>query len=401
VSDPPPDLLEQAWLRDRNVADTVATGGHRIWRRLLWRVGVVLALLVVIDVVLAAALPPVELLPDTQMEAAVYTVKVDRFAAAPAPDVLFFGSSRVRDGIVPSVAKEELEEYWGRPVRAYNLGLPNATLEEYRALVGSHLPDPAPRFVVLGLSGTEVVAPDDFQYASRFLWQWPQFSSWLGNVSWKGFQVAHVENYVESVLARHWYLFGQRDALRTRLLRALGLESRPDLATDPSAPGADVMAGILSDDGFTHRPEFSNLAQRLKNDPEAVRLPAREREFPAELVQGSRFDKLREVVAVLRAKGCRVALAEVPPSPYLQQLNPVLHGPGLPAKGARPAQPGFRERMAALADELDMPFVPCDAQASGLGNEVYLDVNHLNEAGARRYTRLLVKSLIEAGFFAP
>jgi hypothetical protein len=48
-----------------------------------------------------------------------------------------------------------------------------------------------------------------------------------------------------------------------------------------------------------------------------------------------------------------------------------------------------------------MPFVPCDAQASGLGNEVYLDVNHLNEAGARRYTRLLVKSLIEAGFFAP
>ncbi|HZM00087.1 MAG TPA: hypothetical protein VFD43_07545 [Planctomycetota bacterium] len=212
MSDQPPDLLEQAWLRDRNVADTVVTGGHSIFRRLAWRAAAVLAGLVVVDLVLAATLPPVALLPDSQIEAAEYSLKVDRFAASPAPDVLFLGSSRVRDAVVPSLVASLLEQAWGRPARAYNLGLPNATLEEYRAIVGSHLPDPAPRYVVLGLSGTELVNPDTFQYASRFLWHWSDFSSWLADVSWEGFRVEHVENYIELELARRWYLFGQRRA---------------------------------------------------------------------------------------------------------------------------------------------------------------------------------------------
>ncbi|HZL99692.1 MAG TPA: SGNH/GDSL hydrolase family protein, partial [Planctomycetota bacterium] len=133
----------------------------------------------------------------------------------------------------------------------------------------------------------------------------------------------------------------------------------------------------------------------------AVHVPPRERDHPAALVLGSRFEKLREVVALLRARGCKVALVEVPPSPYLQELNPVLHGPGLPAAGGRPARPGFRQRMQELADELDLTFVPRDSRAAGLGNEAYLDVNHLTEAGARRFTTLLVQDLIAAGFFEP
>jgi hypothetical protein len=402
VSESTPDLLEQAWLRDRNVADVVVTGrSGGIWRRLAWRVAAVLVGLAALDFALAAILPPIELLPDTDMEAAVYTVKVDRFAAMPAPDVLFLGSSRVRDGIVPAIFAAELERQWGRPVRAYNLGLQNAMLEEYRALVGSHLPDPPPRYVVLGISGIELVLADDFRYAARFLWRWPDFTNWLTSVDWEGFRVANVENYLESVLARHWYLFGHRHELSERLLRTLGLESGPRVEPDVVTPATEVIEGILSDDGFVRRHEWSTLGERLARDPNDVVVWERDLLQPSEFVVGSRFEKLRDVVAMLRARGCRVALVEVPASPYLQALNPVLQGAGLPASEGRAARPGFRTRMQELAAELDLTFVPCDAQASALGNDLFTDLNHLSVAGARRYTNRVVHELINAGFFAP
>ena len=401
MSELTPELLEPAWLRDRNVADVVATGGSRVLRRLAWRVAVVLAGLAALDLALAKFLPPEELLSDTEMEAAVYTIKVDRFQAMPAPDVLFLGSSRVRDGIVPAIFELELQGRWHRRVRAYNLGLPNAMLEEYRALVASHLPEPAPPFVVLGLSGTEVALADDFQYASRFLWRWPEFTSWLTSVGWEGFHVAHVENYLESALARHWYLFGHRDALRKRVLRTLGLDSGPPVGPDAYTRASEVMEGILSDDGSAHRREWTNLAERLAADPNGVVVYERDLLQPAEFVLGSRFEKLREVVDLLRARGSRVALVEIPPSPYLQALNPVLQGAGLPASDGHPARPGFRQRMQEFADELGLTFVPCDAQEIRLGNELYTDLNHLSVAGARRYTAILAHTLVASGFFDP
>jgi hypothetical protein len=402
VSETTPDLLEQAWLRDRNVADVVVTSrGGGIWRRLAWRVAFVLAGLAALDLALSAVLPPVELLPDTELEAAVYTVKVDRFATMPAPDVLFLGSSRVRDGMVPGIFEVELEREWGRPVRAYNLGLQNAMLEEYRALVASHLPDPPPPYVVLGLSGSELVMADDFRYAARFLWRWPDFTHWVSNVSWEGFRVANAENYIESVMARHWYLFGHRHELSERVLRTLGLESGPRAGPDVVTPGTEIIEGILSDDGFVRRHEWSKLSERLAYDPSSVVVWERDRLQPSEFVVGSRFEKLREVVAMLRARGCRVALVEVPASPYLQALNPVLQGAGLPASEGRAARPGFRTRMQELAAELDLPFVPCDAETSALGNDMFTDLNHLSVAGARRYSNRVVHELINAGFFVP
>jgi len=104
---------------------------------------------------------------------------------------------------------------------------------------------------------------------------------------------------------------------------------------------------------------------------------------------------------MLRARGSRVALVEVPASPYLQALNPVLQGAGAPASEGREARPGFRTRMQELAAELDLTFVPCDAQAMQLGNDMFTDLNHLSVAGARRYTNLVVHELIKAGFFTP
>jgi len=74
---------------------------RRLLRRVAFRVLVVLALLAAADWAVRVAFPPESLLPWMDREFAAYTVKVDRFRAAPAPDLLFLGNSRVHDGVVP------------------------------------------------------------------------------------------------------------------------------------------------------------------------------------------------------------------------------------------------------------------------------------------------------------
>lgn len=375
-----------------------AGDGARIARELLPRVALILGLLVALDLAARTLWPADALIPWTTAEVAVYTHKVERFAAADAPDVLFLGSSRVRDGVVPEVAAAILARRWDRTPRVFNLGLPNARVEEYRALVHSHLPDPPPPYVIVGLSGTEVVNEHESQFAPRFLWRGGDLVRLITHLDLERFDVTHVEQYLGSVLARRWYLFGQKQPLREGLERfALGL-----VGGAPRPPGDAVVAMVTAPDGFMPSEgvfRTQTLAERLARNPKGIEVPARELRWHPDLTQGSRFGKLREVVGELRRRGSRVALVEIPPSPYLRDRNPVLHGGGLPARAGREAVPGFRTRMAALADELGVPFVPWEDPEGRLGNEAYGDVNHLTDAGARRFTGTLTRRLLERGFF--
>src|SRR5262245_20280671 len=104
--DAPQDILGAAFERDRRWR-AGPTGppepAGRLLGRLALRVALVLAFLAALDLAVRAALPPETLLPWMEREFATYTVKVQRFAARPAPDVVFLGNSRVHDGVVPEV----------------------------------------------------------------------------------------------------------------------------------------------------------------------------------------------------------------------------------------------------------------------------------------------------------
>jgi len=391
------DLLSEAFYRDRKGAGAPgdAGGGGPALRRLLPRLLAVVGVLVAADLLVRAQLPPEDLLPWTLGEEAAYTVKVDRLEDSPAPDVLFLGSSRVRDGIVPAVFAEELGQRWSRPATAFNLGLMNAKAEEYLCLVRSHLPDPPPARVVLGITGSEVVNTWNFQYASRFLWDTPDIVDWWQRREAEDLSAEHVEWFLERRIGQLWYVYGHRDALRegfVELLRTrFGLFP---LTAQQRAYRADVAREVrdfvLSADGYNPPEEAPSdtLDKRLKEQPDSVHVPSRELERSVQMTGGDRFDELRAIAAILAERGIRLALVEMPVSPYLQQLNPVLHGPV------------FRQRMSELAAELEIVWVPMPAEETFLANSAYLDVNHLTASGARRYTRMLFRKLDEQGFFA-
>ncbi len=393
---PTPDLLGEAFFRggDPRAREATPEPGLRVLARLGLRLLFVLALLAAGDLALRRALPPESLLPWMEREFAAYTVKLARFAAGPAPDVLFLGNSRVHDGIVPEVFREGLEQRWGRPARAFNLGLMNAKVAEFAALARAHLPEPPPPRVVFGLSGTELANAHEFQYASRFLWDAAELVDWLRRTPPSRLDGAHVESWLESVLGRAWYAFSVRDALRTAARERLqdGLHAWFGVPLPHKQRALRVQVGrwsqqdVLAPDGRFEEQSFQpNLPGLLAEGD--VRIPPYSLGDASELREGADFPLMRAVVAELQARGCRVALAELPPSPWLQERCPDFHGDL------------FRERTAAFAASLGVPFVPMPPSETLLSDATYVDANHLSRAGARRYTRLLYERLAAAGYF--
>jgi hypothetical protein len=387
------DVLSEAFFRERQREPRLTEVRRPMARRLAVRLLIVLALLVISDLLVRALLPPEDLLEWTPPEEAAYTLKVSRFEEGPAPDILFLGSSRVRDGVVPEVFSSDLVQRWGRPARTYNLGLNNAKAEEYLSVVRSHLPDPPPPRVVLGITGSEVVQVDGFQFASRYLWTLRDAADWWQRCPSESRDMAQLENLAESELGRLWYVFGHRDALREALTDALR-GSFGWFALDESerqhrdAAARKLREHVLAEDGYLppEAPQLESLAVRLQRDPGAVHVPPRELNAAPVQMAAPPFTELRALAALLAERNCRLAVVETPVSPWLQELNPVLHGDV------------FRQRMSELADELGIVWVPMPERTTHLTNSCYTDASHLSVAGARRYTRLLFRALDDAGF---
>jgi len=392
------EMLPRAYFRDRNVADIAAgPGGRRgpgdsrrmILGRLLLVCLPVLLFLLVIDTLVRFAFPPEKLLPFMQAEAAVYSRKVAAFLSRPPPDVLFIGSSRMRNAVIPKRFAASLSQHLGRPARAYNLGLMGAKLEEYLAIVYSHMPDPPPAYVVIGLSGTEVVRAHHFTYASRFLWRTPDIAGYLRRTPFAKLKAKRVEQYIESVISRSWYLLENRYALSSMMYHVLD----PSFIHEKEMVQRGGLKGnfpsqVLSEDGYAPPPgPVPLLNVQLRADPDSVLIHAGALWDDPKIFGEEGAGLLRKITSKIRGMKSKVAIVETPPSPHLQKLGPVVNS--VP----------FREWMTETAKELGVLFVPFPPEETGLTDQYYMDANHLTPEGAKRYTYHLFNKLMRAGFF--
>jgi hypothetical protein len=261
--------------------------------------------------------------------------------------------------------------------------------------VRDHFPDPPPRHVVIGLSGTEFTDMHEFQYASRFLWSAREFRDWLARTPAARLDIEHVEHWLESLVARAWHAYAMRDALRVavdEILEDFAFETfgtkRPIKQREVrDRAGRFNMLDVLADTG--RLPELASvpsLALLLSLDT-PVRIPPYSLGDSSGLVRGDDAPLLRTIITELQARGCRVALVETPPSPWLQQRCPEFHGEL------------FRTRLAEFARSLGVPWLPMRPEQSLLGDAAYVDANHLSQIGALRYTQQLTEGLAAQGFF--
>jgi hypothetical protein len=393
--DPHPDVLSQAYFRDRNVAeeeDGPPEALRSILGRLMLRAVPVLLLVVATDLLTRWAFPPEKLLLFMQREVRDFVFKVESFLEHPTPDVLFLGSSRIRDALIPERFARDLSTKWGRPVRVYNLGLGGAKTEELYALVTSHMTDPPPPYVVIACSGSEVARVHQFQFASRFLWRLPEFFNYILHTPSPRFHSKNVEYYLESLLCRPWYVFKHRDAISTlfedRIEIWLNFNETDEETALRIKTRKQALERLLGDDGFW--PVYKkgpSLEMQLRKDPDSIPILESELSRNPLILDETSNRLLKQIVTRLRGMGCKVAVVEIPPSPYLQRRSPVLHGEG------------FRKWMTRAAQELDLLFIPLSPRETRLTNALYRDTGHMIEAGAERYTSLLFKKLVDSGFF--
>ncbi|MBU0754485.1 MAG: hypothetical protein KJ645_05060, partial [Planctomycetes bacterium] len=307
--------------------------------------------------------------------------------------VLILGSSRVRDDLVPAVLAGRLERLWQRPAKVYNLGLGGANLEEVYTLACSYIPDPPPPYVIIGFSGTEAAGTHQFQHAPRFLWRFENFINYLRRVPLSDLHVVYLEYYLESLVSDFWYLFSYRDALCTMIKEKtkewLGFERDPREIRAQEEATERLRAHIESEDGYGQILAMrKDLGARLADSPQFVKIQnERELVMDEDVLNGTGALLIRLIVEKLREKGCKVVVVETPPSPYLIEINPVLHGPG------------FRDWMTGIARELNVPFFAFPPEKCGLTNDLFADASHLSEKGARRYTRLVYEELQRDHFF--
>ncbi|MHC4945646.1 MAG: hypothetical protein ACYTG7_21755 [Planctomycetota bacterium] len=391
-----PDALSEAYFRDQNVAEAqprVGASRGEILRRLAKYILPLFILLGGIDVGVRVLFPKGKLLPYMEPAPAYYIMKLELFEKTPAPDVLLIGSSRMRHAGHSRVLSMALTQYWGRPVKVFNMGLQGAMAEEYFSIIEGHLPDPPPPYVIIGFSGSAAVEVHRFSFASRFLWDASSLISYIRRTSFADFEVRHVEYFIEGLLGRLWYAFDQRVPLSKLLMEKtrswLGLaegekdpkEMEKTRMTDP------VM--VLAEDGYPIFPtKIPTLQEQIKKDPKHVKKKRREfiRKDPS-LYSEASIELIQLIVDDLRAKGCKVAFVETTPSPYLINRNKVLHGEG------------FREWMADAAEKADVLFIPMPWEEMGLTNAFFKDPSHMLPSGAAKFTFHMFKKLRDAGFF--
>jgi hypothetical protein len=390
------DVLSQAFFRDRNVAEEGKGPGDsriRIFRRMAFFLVPVLILLFGVDLAVRYLLPPERLLPYMQKDIAFYTLKVDRFLEKPAPDLLVLGSSRTRKGVNGQLLSHKISKYWGRPARAFNLGLDGAMAEEIYALLTSHMHDPPPPYVVVCLSGMEVTQAHNFRFAPRFLWKFRNFLGYVSGTSFDDFSAESVEYYIESILCNFWYMFSHRDALLKLVAEKagvfLGVESSIQEAELRASPKRQESLGvILAEYGYKaeHHPG-PNWEEQMRADPKKIPKISKLRlEKDEALFTESSVELLRRIVEQVKKMGSKLIFVEIPPSPIDQRTRSMMGGEK------------FRAWMNGVADELDVTFLTMPAKETGLTNALYIDASHLTARGADHYTHLLFDKIRAVGF---
>jgi len=386
------DVLSQAYFRDKDISeakDVKEITKGIFFRKMAMHLLPIIIILAGADLAARALFPPKKLMAFMQKELAFYIHQIEEFQKLPTPDVLFLGSSRIRDDLDSKVFATLLSGHRKKKSRIYNLGLNGARMEEVYTIVNSHLPDNPPPYVIIGISGSEVAWPFNFRYAARFLWKMSDFTSYLKRVPHSNFRVKNIENFIESGMCDCSYLFENRDAICNMITENVSIflgGDKPDEVEQRHR--YRIRKHVYSKDGYwpIHQ-NISNIQVVLNKKDNKI--PIRN---AFELVK-SGFDEnsthlLRLIVPALKEKGCKVAIVETPPSPYLQKLNPILHGPG------------FRKWMNKISKELDVPFIAVPVtKYNKLYNNKYSDASHLSPEGAKIFARVVFDKLVKIGFF--
>ena len=300
------------------------------------------------------------------------------YRAAPPPDIVLMGMSRVAVGLDPAILEEEVFLSTGTRVKALNLGIAGGTIDlQYLVLKNVIRPDAPPPVIVYGLSEGELnslLARPGETVASRL----PYYSLLLRPDDFHLYGGATLDKKVRFVLERLAPIYRDHELIRN----ALSIQFNPD---NPShryyAPGPEHWTQAAN--GF--RP----LAHGV-GTPADIEHARREyaAALPAFRFRGPQLDRLHDFLGLARARGIRVVLVNMPVTPLHRSF------------WGRPAL--MQEYLGLVREVAQQHRVPlldlyADADAS-IPPDDFFDTHHLDERGAEILSRLVARRCLVSLF---
>lgn len=302
----------------------------------------------------------------------VYARKTAALAQARAPAMLLLGSSRVRYGFVP----EEFAAATGQ--RAFNLGVPNAKVVEWRMLArAARRIHPAQR-IVLGVNCGEFRGNYQPEDAARLYFRADDFRRYVASHGWSG-PVAGA--FLKGAATPLWSAYGHRFALRLAVEDRLGV-AEWGVATLAGEFRAAADRGV-SADGNDHPWQADPPDEAFASQVAAGRYDARAMRPPPFDAAAPAFAEFALLLREIRQHGADAM---------------VVYMPNCPALEARWAcvEPVMRARIEEICHAAgtawmtlaDVPRTDAD----------FVDEAHAGEPLARRFSRRVAEQIIALGW---
>ena len=281
------------------------------------------------------------------------------------PELMFVGSSRVREGISAPTIALLAEEKAGRPVRVANYGLAGACADAISALVDRAVAvQAAPRVLCYGVSPTQFRERTGVKRQAEF---WSQ-SDWMDEWEWD--RTGELSKVLPGVLRSEMEELSC--VLRYRDWFRHGAEHWWTLPASVDNPLQGGESSHHSEEDTRERTDFDVAETR--------RLLAKY--LRGKTLADSQVAHLRQVAETCKEHEIQLVLFEIPFPPTVQALLP------------RRYLPQFRTRLREISDELGIRWVNLKEMGFEPRDEDFRDRAHLGPEGHLRYSTRVFQKVV-------
>ncbi|RMF84789.1 MAG: hypothetical protein D6744_02460 [Planctomycetota bacterium] len=318
----------------------------------------------------ARRLDPMDWIPYEWKGPLWYTAVREHLEFIGPAEVAFMGSSRTREAFVVPLLRKEVPKAIGRPITIVNYGAPGCNADEAEAIVRvmARQPHP-PKYLFYGITPYQLA---DLEYDVQGVPVW-SLAHWWQRLREPNPHPEVFERWpfvVRNEIEDRYRTFAYREMIPLRVWEA---------TTKFRLPSCPLKGEYSKHQQLTPKRSLVNTPQSAQHIKRYISSRLRRGKY---VMGGPQMGALRRVMERCRAAGIQLILVELPQSEALRAQLPL------------DTMRRFYSLVAPLASEYDVPFLRVRQFGIDFGLAEFREMSHLNLAGARRFTSIMIRDVI-------
>jgi hypothetical protein len=312
---------------------------------------------------------PLEKMISYEMGAATYVMAQIMIEEDKTPDIMFIGSSRVAQGIIPSIIKSSIDSETGQQFEVGNYGIGGASSSDIVPMVKALLKQKKlPKVIFWGISPYQFKnRGDSYTLNSPVFWNmsdWWRVHKEIGFSAWR-----LLPTVIRNELGKYYLTLKYRRLfvpyVRNMYRSFRGANLRNPFMGDPSAVHDDPQIQLQADDALVKKIQIL-IEKQYMDDGEFY-------------VNTLMLAKVRDVAEELTKRGVKIIFFETSFAPiWNDQISPQ----------------AIEKYRNLIRSNIESDFLYIKPPPRGmLSNVDFLNATHLNKNGSVKYTRFLLDSV--------